>query len=212
LLLPFLTVGPIFKELPNKARIAAYFAALGLGFMFLEVTLIQKFTLFLGYPTYSLSVTLFGLLVFSGLGSLGSERFARRGPAFSYRLFALLAVLVVAYQLVFPSIVEHLIGTPLAVRVAITIALLAPVGLCLGAFLPIGLGVVAAQSEHSRVYVAWAWAINGFFSVIASILSTILAMAFGFKVLLLLALLIYLVGVVSLSTIPIAGRTAGEGT
>jgi hypothetical protein len=129
-----------------------------------------------------------------------------------YRLFALLAALVVGYQLVFPSIVEHLIGYALALRVAITIALIAPVGLCLGAFLPLGLGVVAAQSTHSRVYVAWAWAINGFFSVIASILSTILAMAFGFKVLLLLALAIYLVGVVSLSRIPVVGHASGAGS
>jgi MFS family permease len=170
--------------------------------MFFEVCLIQKLTLFLGYPTYSLSVTLFSLLVFSGIGSLASRRYAGQ------RNRALLALLVgvFALTLFYQFGVEHLVdvfaGAPLVVRVALTALLLAPLGLCLGAFMPIGLFTVARLTDHGREYVAWAWAVNGFFSVVSSVLATILSMSFGFRVVLLLAATIYAIGIVALTRVP----------
>jgi len=83
------------------------------------------------------------------------------------------------------------------------------VGLCLGAFMPIGLATIGRSTEYSREYVAWAWAVNGFCSVIASILATILAMVIGFKMLMLVALGIYVIGVLALTRVPeISGRSA----
>src|SRR5439155_351697 len=76
LLAPLLAVQGVWSAIPHKGAAALYFAALGSGFMFLEVSLIQRLTLFLGYPTYSLTVTLFALLLTTGLGSLASERYA----------------------------------------------------------------------------------------------------------------------------------------
>ena len=75
-----------------------------------------------------------------------------------------------------------MLSTSLGVRVVVAILLLAPLGLCLGMFMPLGLGAVAApDATTTEEYVAWAWAVNGFFSVIGSVLTTILSMTFGFR-------------------------------
>lgn len=205
LLLPFVAIRDVWRQVPYKAAAGVYFAALGLGFMFIEVCLIQMFTLFLGYPTYSLSVTLFAILVFSGLGSLASARYTGRRNRTLLQLGGVLALLVVFYRSGLPFLIEELVWLPLGVRIATAAALIAPLGLCLGAFMPLGLARVAALGAYGREYVAWAWAVNGFFSVMASILSTILAMAFGFQLVLLVALAVYAVGIASLMQIPERG-------
>jgi MFS family permease len=86
-----------------------------------------------------------------------------------------------------------LLTAALGVRIVVTLLLLAPLGLCLGMFMPLGLGLVAGLSEHGDEYVAWSWAVNGFFSVIGSVLTTILAMTFGFRLVQLFALVVYAV-------------------
>jgi len=202
LLLPFVAMRDVWSRIPYKATAAVYFAALGLGFMFFEIVLIQKLTLFLGYPTYSLTVTLFALLLFTGIGSLLSASYSRQRNRALLALLGALTVLMLFYQFGIGAIVSRCVGAPLAVRVAITIACLAPLGLCLGALMPIGLGTIANVTEHKAEFVAWAWAVNGFFSVISSILATMLSMTFGFTVVLALAVLAYLVGMLALRWIP----------
>jgi spermidine synthase len=202
LLLPLVTIRTVWKELPHKANALFYFAALGLGFMFLEVAMIQKLTLLLGYPTYALSITLFALLVSSGVGSLISTRYADQRKRALFTVLGILSVVVILGQLALPALIDSFVGSALPVRITVAVLILAPVGLCLGAFMPLGLRTIALSTEHAREYVAWAWAVNGFFSVIASILSTILAMIIGFQWLMLVALGIYVVGVLALSRIP----------
>ena len=204
LLLPFLLVRERWRALPHKAESAAYFAALGLGFMCLEIPLIQKLTLFLGYPTYTLSVTLFALLVFSGIGSLASGLYAERRDRALAVLLAALAAFTLFLQLGFDGAMEALIGLPLALRIAAAVALLAPLGLVLGAFLPLGITSVARLSPHAGEYVAWSWAVNGVFSVMGSMLATILSMSYGFRAVMLLAVGIYAIGAVALRAIPLA--------
>jgi predicted membrane-bound spermidine synthase len=208
LLLPLVLVRHTWREIPHKANAAVYFAGLGLGFMFFEVVLIQKLTLFLGYPTYSLTVTLFSLLIFSGIGSLLSTRYRSRRNRALWRLLAALAVLTLGYQFGVGWLVDAFGGVPLVGRALLTVLLLAPLGLCLGAFMPIGLGTLASLTEHDQEYVAWGWAVNGFFSVVSSVLATILSMAFGFPVVLLLALAVYAAGVTALTRIPEPGPAA----
>jgi hypothetical protein len=198
LFLPLFTIRRVWTELPHKANAAAYFGALGLGFMFLEVTFIQKLTLLLGYPTRSLSVTLCVLLLSCGAGSLFGVRFAERGARTLFGTYAVLVAVVLAGQGALPWLVDHFVGSSLPVRIGIAVLVIAPVGGCLGTFMPIGLRTVAGLSTHSREYVAWAWAVNGFFSVIASILSTILGMVIGFRWLTIVALGVYAVGVFAL--------------
>jgi hypothetical protein len=202
LLAPLLARRAIWKAIPHKGRAAVYFGSLGLGFMFLEVSLIQRLTLLLGYPTYSLTVTLFSLLVATGVGSLLSERFQLPRKALLIRLFAVLVVLVAFFTLGLTPLVEAAIAWPLPARIALAIAVLTPLGLCLGMFMPLGLGAVASLSEYSEEYVAWAWAINGFSSVVASVLTTILSMTFGFSAVMLIALGIYALAGLALSSLP----------
>ncbi|MDJ0851482.1 MAG: hypothetical protein QNK04_24160 [Myxococcota bacterium] len=198
LLLPLFALRETWSRIPWKANAAVYFASLGLGFMFFEVSLIQRLTLLLGYPTYSLTVTLFSLLVFSGIGSLLTSRLEGPRRPVLVALLVGLTLLAVLYELRLDPLVDLLIGAPLWVRVASVVLSLAPLGLCLGAFMPIGLGTVASLTPHDREYVAWAWAVNGFFSVMSSVLATMLSMSFGFSAVLTLAVVIYGIGVLAL--------------
>lgn len=198
LLAPFLMVRDTWKALPHKGRSGLYFAALGLGFILFEIALIQRLVLFLGYPTYSLTVTLASLLIFTGIGALFSERL----PVDPQRVVPVLAGAVVSltglYLFVLPSIIDGLLDTALGVRVVVTFLLLAPLGLCLGTFMPQGLRAVSANSPHAETYVAWGWAVNGFASVTGSVLTTLLAMVFGFSVVFVVAMVIYLFALVVL--------------
>jgi hypothetical protein len=207
LLMPLVTLRDVWRRVPYKLNAGIYFASLGLGFMFIEIVLIQKLTLFLGYPSYSLTVTLFAILVFSGVGSYLSGRYAAaRNQALVVLLLAI-AALALTYDRLVPLMVDSAIGAPLITRIALTVGLLAPLGLCLGAFMPIGLGAVANLSpEHYEEYIAWGWAVNGFFSVTSTVLATILSMTFGFRFVFFLAVAIYAVGVAAMSRVPVVQR------
>ncbi|NNE74205.1 MAG: hypothetical protein HKN26_11115 [Acidimicrobiales bacterium] len=208
LLLPFVAIREAWRELPAKRSSALYFATLGLGFMFFEITMIQKLTLFLGFPTYSLTVTLAAILIFTGIGALLSGRFTDRSRSVTPALWLILALLTGFYQWGLTPLTEALLPQPLAVRIAVSFLVLAPLGLILGAFMPFGLHAVAGLSSRSDEYVAWAWAINGFFSVIGSVLTTILSMTFGFRTVLFAGLTMYAFAVVILRAF--AGQPVAE--
>ena len=198
LLMPFVAIRQTWVKLPKKRRSAVYFAALGLGFIFFEITLIQLLVLFLGYPTYSLTVTLMSILIFTGVGAYLTGRYKHRQSRVVPMLLGVLALLTLFYLFGLPPLTSAAISLPLAVRVPIAFLVLAPLGLCLGAFMPLGLGAVAGITEFPREYVAWGWAVNGFASVIGAVLTTILAMSYGFRVVLVIALLCYVVAVLAL--------------
>jgi hypothetical protein len=197
LLVPFFFVRREWRALPNKGISAVYFAALGLGFILFEITMIQRLVLFLGYPTYSLTVTLASLLVFTGLGALLSNRLRARSDRVMPVVFGVLVLLTLFYEFGLGGVMDGLLDQTLAVRVIVALAVLAPLGLCLGMFMPLGLGVVNEMSDHPDEYIAWAWAVNGFFSVIGSVLSTILAMSIGFRSVQFIALGVYAIAVVA---------------
>jgi hypothetical protein len=201
LLLPFFAIRKDWLELPLKGRSAIFFASLGFGFIFFEVTLIQRLTLFLGYPTYSITVTLMSLLVFLGVGAFLSSRLQPQAQRALPRLAVLIAALTAFYLFGLPHLTDAALGLPLAARVPIAFVVLAPLGVCLGLFMPLGLGAVADLSTHPKEYVAWGWAVNGFASVIGSVLATILAMTYGFHVVLVVALVIYLIALLSLRSL-----------
>ena len=181
LLLPFVAVRARWAALPSKGTSAVYFACLGLGFMFYEITMIQRLVRFLGYPSYSLTVTLASILVSTGLGALLSRRFTGRSGTAIPVILGVLALLTLFYQLALDPLTDSLLSAGLAVRVLFALLVLAPLGLCLGMFMPLGLGLVSRLTAHAEEYVAWSWAVNGFFSVIGSVLTTILSMSFGFR-------------------------------
>jgi hypothetical protein len=198
LLAPFFAIRGVWRALPHKRRSALYFASLGLGFLFFEITLIQRLVLFLGYPTYSLTVTLASILIFTGVGALLSARWREHPGRVIPVLLVAITALTLFYGFGLRPLTDALLGWPLAARVAIAFVVLAPLGICLGTFMPLGLGAVAGLTTYSREYVAWGWAVNGFASVIGAVLTTILAMALGFQVVLFLALGVYFVALLAL--------------
>lgn len=179
----------------GRASLFGYFAALGLGFMLIEISMIQRFALLLGFPTLSLSVSLFTLLIATGVGARCSsilKRWRRFGiPATA----AVLVVICLIYMAVATSITDSALAWAQWARIAVVIALLFPIGLLLGAFLPAGIDAAVELSGNDEAVrgrlVAWCWAVNGFFSVIGSSLTTIVSMAYGFNRALVVGLLMY---------------------
>lgn len=172
-----------------------FFLAIGLGFIFIEISFIQKFVLFLGYPTYSLTVVLFSLLTYSGIGSFLTARMKRRPEDRFPLLFAGLTTVSVLYVFLLPSFFRAFLGSPFALRVLIASVVLAPLGLVMGMFFPSGIQIVRRTNV---AFVPWAWGINGCASVVATVLAVILAMSYGFRFITFLALAIYLVGVLGI--------------
>lgn len=165
-----------------------FFAAIGLGYLITEVVLIQRFVLFLGYPTYALSVVLFSLLLFTGAGAYLSGRASSpRSLLLGALSFACAYIAVGAFAL--DPLLDGLLDLSFPVRVAVTIALLAPLGLALGTAMPIGLGRLSSMYPGG---VPWAWAINGVFSVVATVLAIMVALNWGFTVTTLVGLVCYL--------------------
>ncbi len=192
LLAPFVLVRSTWSQMPAKRWSSVFFGGVGLGFIFFEITLMQRLNLFLGFPTYSLTVTLAALLLFTGVGALASRRVVRTRRAIPMVLAAVIA-LGIFYLYGMPPLTDSLLSLPLALRIVLTFVMLAPLGVCLGMFMPLGLRTVSGAGESGRTYVAWGWAVNAFASVVGSALATILSMEFGFDAVLTLGMGAYLV-------------------
>jgi hypothetical protein len=169
-----------------------YFAAIGVGYLTLEITLIQRFVLFLGFPTYALSVVLCSLLIFTGLGSWLSSRWRSPRRALLVDL-AVASVLIALAAYLLQPLLGHLITIPFAARVLLTIALLAPFGITLGLAMPIGLRRLSGLRDGA---VPWAWGVNGLASVFGAALAVFVAIEWGFAVATLVSLACYLVALV----------------
>ncbi len=184
----------------EKLGVMFFFLAIGLGFMLFEISLIQQFVLFLGYPTYSLSVTLGSLLVSLGCGSFLSKRWVGHERRALPLAVAGIALLTLFYMQGLPVVQGWFLGSHIAVRAAITALVLAPLGLVMGIFFPLGIRRAARIHED---LVPWAWGINGCASVTGGVLTVVLAMSFGFTSVWLLSLLIYAAGTAALlATMP----------
>ncbi len=164
-------------------RPVLYFIGLGLGFLLVEVALIQRSIVVLDHPAQAFSVVLFGVLLFSGVGSMVSTRVPWR-PA-----LAALAILIAAYPLVLPRVLSGLLGFGLPVRVLVILTLLAPLGLLMGVPFPRGL---RALGETGPAWLPLAWGVNGFASVASAILAAMIALSWGFTAVFAIAALAYL--------------------
>lgn len=173
-------------------RMGAYFLLLGFAFLFIEMAFIQKFILFLSHPLYSVAVVLSGFLVFAGLGSAWSNTLARKcersGRSPVAMAAGIIAILTLVYVFLLPWLFQRCIGYSDAVKIAMSIALIAPLAVGMGMPFPLGLKHVA---ETAPDFIPWAWGINGFASVMSAVLATLLAIEFGFNVVIMLALLLY---------------------
>ncbi|MFN0120968.1 MAG: hypothetical protein ACKV2V_10735 [Blastocatellia bacterium] len=156
---------------------AVYFAGLGLGFIMIEIVLIQRFSLFLGYPVYSLSVVLFTILLASSIGSFLAGRWSEK-RALPLILVTLCGVLIL-YAAILPLIIDAALGLGTTWRLLIAALLTAPLGLLMG--MPFPTGLQRAGGEASGL-VSWAWAVNGAASVFGSTLAVLISMTWGFSV------------------------------
>jgi hypothetical protein len=167
----------------NWPRWLCYFGLLGAGFMLVEVSLLQRFVLLLGHPVYSLTVTLFSLLLGTGAGSLLSQRIGDARLPGMLRLALLGIVLVAILGIVaLPGIIAASISASHVARIALAVILIAPAGVLMGMPLPAGVRLLAA--DHPEL-VPWAWGMNGALSVIGATLAVFIAMNWGFSVTLL---------------------------
>ena len=188
ILLPFVFMRRLFGSVKKTpAALLFYFLCLGFGFMFVEIVLIQKFILFLGRPVYALSVILFSMLVFSGCGSLASSRLGFR----AHVLLPLLSFFVMAYLFSLSYLFHLFLGQILALRVLVSIILLAPLSFLLGMPFPLGIRILNKISPGS---IPWAWGINSCASVVGSIAAVAIALYFGFSAVFVSACGFYVLG------------------
>jgi len=178
--------------------VLVYFAALGMAFMIIEISFIQILTRFLGDPIPAAALVLGGFLFFAGLGSIAQPRLTGRMPGGVLTVTALIACLLVTDSLLLPRMFHETALVPEVMKVLLGLIVIAPLAMLMGNPFPWGLALLHRRSPEA---LPEAWAVNGFASVVSASLAVILAMTYGFKALLALAALLYvLAGAVSLLT------------
>ncbi len=181
----------IFSHYPGRFRTILYFACLGLGYIMVEVSLIAKFVLPLGNPTVSASILITGMLVFSGLGSLASERFMERARRTMPVIFVAIGLLLIGYGFMIDPILNAIGSLPYALRLVCCFALIAPPAFLMG--FPMSTAMTWLGRLNKNAMFLWAWGINGSFSVIGAAMVPIIATSFGLASVLQISGIAYLI-------------------
>ena len=168
-----------------------YFVAVGLGYILVEIAFIQRFVLFLGHPTYALTVVVFLLLLSSGAGSLASRRWLAETQS-AWLPLALITGALLLYVFILPGLLNALVGLPFEAKLLVSAVLLVPLGFAMGMPFPTGLRALASmpvpefpaagEGEFEENAVEWAWAMNAGSSVLGSVLAMVIAIQFGLNV------------------------------
>ncbi|HET6779580.1 MAG TPA: hypothetical protein VFH09_00295, partial [Nitrososphaera sp.] len=172
------------------ATVIPFFAAIGMGFILIELALLQKLILLLGNPTMTFAILLFTLLISSGSGSLVSSRIAKNSMKNLVFVIAGIAALGISYVVFLPPIIYSTIAEPFQVKAAVSVAVLVPIGFLMGMPLPTGMRLLKA---HRPEYIPWMWAINGAFSVLGAVLAVALGIMYGSSKAMTLGILVYLI-------------------
>ena len=176
----------------RRWRVLAYFGAIGLAFLFLEIALIQKFMRFLHHPVFTAAVILASFLVFAGLGSFRSRHYSlqNRQHAGVVRAIAGIVLTGVAYLFVLDPLFGWLAAWPAAARMFVSSLLIAPIAFFMGAPFPLAFSRLGQQAGD---LLPLAWGVNGCASVLSAVLATLLAIHFGFAAVVVMALVLYTV-------------------
>ena len=172
---PLLTSGRPPMPTGRFAWTMSYFAVIGWAFMLIQIGLLQRFSVYLGHPTYTLAVVLFSMLLATGVGSALSERFRLAGQGPILLLPVAIAGVLAAVATLLPIVIPATIAAGLLARTAIVVAVAAPLSMLLGMCFPLGVRMVADQPA----VIAWAWGVNGALGVLASILAVGLSIWVG---------------------------------
>ncbi len=163
-----------------------FFFIIGLGFFFIEMSLIQKFVLFLSHPTYSLSITISSILIFSGIGSYFSSKIKEKyNPSIFLIIFLIIFIYIISLNFIF----NQFIAKNIFIKIFLAIILIGIPGFFMGMPFPSALIIIKYKYDY---LVPWTWGINGFASVISSLLATIFAIKIGFLNVLLIAGFLYI--------------------
>ena len=189
-------LGPLFLRgrrhgLPTRTFLAAsgYFSLIGLGFMLVEIGLMQRFSILLGHPLHSLAITLMSMILASGLGSFAADRIASASPRRLSLLPIIAALLIVAGATTVQGAIDLAIGASLPWRAAMVVVFTFPIGFALGFFFPLGLKRLRHESPVAQ---SWMWGMNGAFGVLGSLASIVISMSFGIRACLLIGAGCYL--------------------
>lgn len=160
----------------NIPNVVIYFAALGAGFILIELSLLQKLILLLGNPTMTFAILLFTMLLSSGIGSLVSSKMIKGNT--KNLTFAIIGIVAIGfgYVVFLPDVIYSVIAESFAIKVAISIGLLFPIGFLMGMPLPTGMRIL---KSHLANHIPWMWAINGAFSVLGAVLSVVVGIVLG---------------------------------
>lgn len=183
-----------------------YFSGLGAGFMLFEVAILQRFVLLLGHPVYSLTVTLFSLLLGTGLGAALSRKVS--DARLRHVTFAALVIIAAGAwmaTIAVPALIEWAIPLGRPARIAIAVAVTVPLGMIMGVPMPAGIRMLASRAD---AMVPWAWGMNGALSVVGATLALFIAMNWGFGATFMAAGVVYLVAA---AAILIAARSRTDG-
>jgi hypothetical protein len=176
--------------MPTRAFVPGliYFCGIGVGFMLVQIALLQRFSVFLGHPAYTFSVTLFAMILFAGLGSYLSDSILPRLRRAEVILPAAGGAIIVAAAFAVGPATHALGGASLAARIAVVVAFLAPVATVLGFFFPMGLRAVGSLSHAAT---AWMWGVNGACGVLGSVVAVAVSMWVGIQANLIVAAVVY---------------------
>lgn len=174
-----------------RVQLFLYFFFIGLAFLLIEIAMMQKFILFLHHPIYAIPVVLSAFMIFAGLGSAWTTRLLRK---LSRQRLLFIVILCIAclgtfYSLFLNSLFAELAIYSIALKIIISLILIAPLALCMGMPFPLALGRLGPSK---RAYIPWAWGVNGCASVISAVLASLLAIHFGFTLVILFAVGLYL--------------------
>lgn len=176
LALPPLVLGTKLPRESSARQFLLYFLCIGAGYILIQVALIQKFVLFLGHPTYALTVIIFSMLVSSGIGSSVSRKLTFNNPLRLRQALCIVFALVAVLRFVAPALTTALVGWPWAAKVLITVALIVPVGFVMGLPFPTALHTLEVRFPTA---VRWAWSLNAASSVLGSASAIFLAIYIG---------------------------------
>ena len=186
----------VSNEFSIDKKYLLYFACLGFGYILLQICMIQKFTLFLGQPVITLLTVVSTMLVASGSGSLVSGKFFKDSSKNLMIIFGFIVILALAIGILNPIIFESLVRLDLAWRIIISALIIFPLGFFMGMPFPIGMSLILPAEKR---FVAFAWGVNGFFSVIGTVSAIILAMIFGYRFVFILGAVIYILALLLVS-------------
>jgi hypothetical protein len=207
LVMPPLLLGTRLPRHPGVIRFLLYFLFIGTGYILIEVGLIQKFVLFLGHPTYALTVVIFSLLTSSGLGSFASRKLLADDEGRLIKALGCVALLTAVLAFLSSGLLSALVWLPLPLKIVLTVALLAPLGFVMGMPFPTALRRLEQMHAPS---VRWAWSLNAAASVLGSVGALVCAIYLGLIETLLIGGLFYLAALAVVAQVSAAAAPAPE--